>query len=233
MGLSKRRFLDGGGIRFFANPISEFGLALRRGEHEPEMRSLLARFLKPGGIFVDLGANEGYFSVIASGLVGPAGKVVAVEPQSRLQSVLKMNFDANHCGNIMIEKVAVCSGTGKVQMRISSERNTGSTSLYQTTRYPQNQEEVASVTLEDLFRQAGIERCDLMKVDIEGAEYDALMGAGDVLKRGIARHIALEYHDPILERRGVSGPRLHSYLLDCGYAADKRTNLTVYDYRGE
>jgi len=58
--------------------------------------------LPPGGIFIDLGANEGYFSVIGSKLVGMAGRVLAFEPQSRLQPVINRNSTLNSCDNVEV-----------------------------------------------------------------------------------------------------------------------------------
>jgi FkbM family methyltransferase len=231
-GLSKRRFVTNSGASFYVNPISEFGLALRRGDHEPEMKAVLERLLKPGSVFIDLGANEGYFSVIASQIVGPKGRVIAVEPQRRLQTVLQANFEANNCRNIEVLRVAVCASSGTVQMQMTSERNTGSTSLYRTTKYPQKEEEVAGLTLSELLKQAETDRCDLMKVDIEGAEYDALTGGKDVLETGAISNIVLEYHDSILERRGVSRRQLHEWILSRGYGTSELADPTVYQYRG-
>src|SRR5919199_1067555 len=64
---------------------------LKTGVYESGMVQVIKTYLKPGNIFVDLGANEGYFTVIASRLVGKAGKVIAIEPQSRLQPIIREN----------------------------------------------------------------------------------------------------------------------------------------------
>jgi hypothetical protein len=66
---------------FFINPVSNFGAAILNGEYEPEMKRILNRYLPDGGTFIDLGANEGYFSVLASRMVGSKGRVVAILPQ--------------------------------------------------------------------------------------------------------------------------------------------------------
>jgi FkbM family methyltransferase len=229
LGLSKRRYEKILGYKFFVNPISNFGLAVRQGEFEPEMVSLLKSHLRPGALFIDLGANEGFFSVIASHLVGASGRVIAVEPQLRLQEILRENFRVNGCNNIQIVRAAVCSQAGTVQMRIAAANNTGSSSLYKVTKYPLPSQETRALTLRDLLEEARIDSCDLMKVDIEGAEYDALYGA-EVLERGVIRNIAVEYHDRILERRGASRQQLHDSIIARGYCATEDIDLPVYRF---
>jgi FkbM family methyltransferase len=71
------------------------------------MGAVLRRYLRPGAVFIDMGANEGYFSVLASGVVGPSGAVIAVEPQSRLQGVIQTNLDANACLNVRLVRCVV------------------------------------------------------------------------------------------------------------------------------
>jgi hypothetical protein len=71
-----------------------------------------------------------------------------------------------------------------------------------------------------------------MKMDIEGAEYDALTGAREVLKRGIIWHMTIEVHDSILERRGLSWSRTHEVILECGYGSTGNCASTVYSFAG-
>jgi hypothetical protein len=76
----------------------------------------------------------------------------------------------------------------------------------------------------------GVDRCDLMKVDIEGAEYDVFMAADDVLRRGILRHVALEIHPSILANRGLSADTLHAHMIESGYRLDKDIGPSVYSF---
>jgi hypothetical protein len=99
-GLNKRRLVRTEEGTFFINPISNFGSILLAGEYEPQMGAVLRSYLRPGDVFIDMGANEGYFSVLASSLVGPHGTVIAVEPQSRLQGVIQTNIGENTCSNV-------------------------------------------------------------------------------------------------------------------------------------
>jgi FkbM family methyltransferase len=232
VGLNKRKFVQTEQGIFFVAPISQLGFHLRHGEYEPGTTAILRKYLVPGAVFVDLGANEGYFTVLASRLVGPQGIVIAVEPQSRLQSVIKANLDANNCRNVRLVKGVVSSKTHRVNLALTSSINNGASSLFKSTKYPLLREEVQSFTLGDLFASLGVKRCDLMKVDIEGAEYDVLTGAREVLKGGTIRNMTIEIHDSILERRGLSWSRTHEVLLECGYIATNERDSNVYSFTG-
>jgi hypothetical protein len=65
-GLSKRKSVQTPHGTFFLNPVSNFGYSLMFNDYEPAMRAVLQKYLSPGGVFIDLGANEAYFSVLAS-----------------------------------------------------------------------------------------------------------------------------------------------------------------------
>ena len=231
-GLYRREFVHTEQGTFFVAPMSQLGFHLRHGEYEAATTAVLRKYLTPGGVFVDLGANEGYFTVLASRLVGPQGMVIAVEPQSRLQSVITANLKANNCCNVRLVKAVVSSETHKVNLALTSAINNGSSSLFKHTKYPLPGEEVQSFTLGDLFALIEVKRCDLMKMDIEGAEYDALTEAQEVLNRGIIRHMTIEVHDSILERRGLCWNRAHEVILECGYRLTDKSDRAVYSFAG-
>ena len=89
--------------KFWIDPVSLLGMALsRRGEHEPAMRETIERWLPLGGVFVDLGANEGYFSVLGALRCGANGRVLAIEPQQRLLPVITRNAELNGVGWVEI-----------------------------------------------------------------------------------------------------------------------------------
>lgn len=228
LGLTKRRKVATPLGSFFVNPCTRLGADLLAGGYELEMVRVLQTHLYPGATFIDLGANEGYFSVIASKLVGPSGSVIAIEPQARLQSVIHNNLYLNDCYNVRLVRTVISAKTGDFQLSLTSELNTGGTSLADPRMPPMRMEAVRGVSLADFFARAGVRRCDLMKVDIEGAEYEVLMNAGDVLRQHVIRRIALEIHNPQLEQRGLSGEDIHRFLLDCGYRLDQSLGNWVY-----
>jgi FkbM family methyltransferase len=144
--------------------------------------------------------------------------------------VVQTNLAANECFNVRLFKCIVADKTATMRLFISPNTNSGSSSLFRPTRYPLPTQEIQSYTLQDFLDKAGVSRCDLMKVDIEGAEYDVFMAATEVLKNGTIKNIALEYHKNILEHRGLSADKLHEHMLANGYRLDKQLGPSVYSF---
>jgi len=67
----------------------------------------------------------------------------------------------------------------------------------------------------------GIERIDLLKVDIEGAEYEAILGSQDIFRRKRVKVIAIEYHPKLLAKRGLLAYTIHDFLRESGYVSNE------------
>jgi FkbM family methyltransferase len=215
--------------RFWLDPASEFGQRLlTTGVYEPEVAATLRRILGPGGTFFDVGANEGYFSVIASRIVGTAGRVVAVEPQNRLQPVLKRNFAINGAANASVTAAAVSDASGVAELNLSPSMNTGASSLILRTRYAQQKESVPTKTLAEIVADAGVGRIDLLKMDIEGWEYEAILGSRPLFEAGLVRALALELHADHLRARGLDGTPIFDFLTGCGYRRAPEFDTLVF-----
>ena len=214
---------------FWIDVASNFGYRLfKTGIYEPYLVSTLQKYLSPGGVFIDLGANEGYFSVIASKLVGTTGKVVAIEPQARLQYIIHKNLTLNHCNNVQILPVAVSDKSEKASLNLSPDMNTGASSLSRSTLYPLPKQEVELVTLTKIFEQENITSCDLIKIDIEGWEYEAIMGSLELLRDHRIKAISLELHPQVLSKRGLSADVITRHLSQLSYSLDRSLNNTVF-----
>ena len=226
--LTRRRPVETAEGTFSLSPCSLLGTALLTGGYEPAMVQVLHKHLFPGATFIDLGAQEGYFTVIASKLVGSAGCVIAVEPQSRLQAVIQENLYLNACCNVRVLRTLITGTSGDFPLSLTTELDTGSSSIWNPGALPKRTEVVRGLSLGDFVSRAGLGKCDLMKVDIEGAEHEVFMNAGEVLRQGILRKIVMEIHNPVLERRGLSGQELHRFILDCGYSLDNSLGPWTY-----
>jgi len=230
LGANRRRIMASDELQFYIDPSSNLGRSLIQGTHETKLTELLRQYLQPGWFFLDLGANEGYFSVFASKLVGSTGRVLAVEPQSRLGPVILKNLTLNQCMNCTLIQCVVGGHSGEAAINISPAINTGSTSVFQVQKYPVKQEVVPCYTLDDLLSRTGIPRIDFAKIDIEGAEYEVLSGAKNLLATGRIARMALEYHPKQLTMQGQSAEAVHQIITSCGYIKE-RDDPPFYVYR--
>jgi FkbM family methyltransferase len=173
--------------------------------------------MRPGGTFADVGANEGYFSVVGSRIVGPNGRVLTVEPQKRLHAVLKRNFMLNSSNNVTVFAAAVSDANGVAELNLAPSMNTGASSLMRRTRYTPERELVPTQTLSEIIDQSGVGRVDLLKMDIEGWEYEAILGSRTIFETGLIRALCLELHTDHLRARGLDSRLVTTFLVDCGY----------------
>jgi FkbM family methyltransferase len=149
------------------------------GAYERSLVRALKFVLKPGMVFLDLGANIGYFSAIAAALIGPTGKVFAFEPSPacfiRLQHNLRCFQQA------VLYNCAASDENGQCWFHFQAKEN-GWGSLFNDHDLTERIQ-VSTLRLDDWARDAAIERLDFLKIDIEGGEYAALHGAQTLLRR--------------------------------------------------
>lgn len=223
----KRQYMRSNtGLTYWADPASVLGLQLLTEDvHEPQMTRLLMATLRPGDVFVDVGGNEGYFSILAASLVGD-GKVHCIEPQQRLLPVLRENLRVNAVQNVIIHPVALSEREGEVALYLRPSTNTGASSLKRHWRIGTAKEKVHTTTLDLLFTENSIESARLLKVDCEGAENLVVAGARRALKRQVIDFIAMEYHPSICGTDACAG--IHQELTDSGYQLARVNGQCIY-----
>ena len=152
------------------------------GAYERELVHLFKKVLHPGMTVLDLGANIGYFSVLAAGLVGKSGQVHAFEPAPTCFAQLKKNLAAFSWAHAYSS--AVGDERGTATFHFSDRGNeTGWGSLLSADNAFTRQTTVPVITLDDWTREQDIHRVDFVKMDIEGGEFRALEGATELLSR--------------------------------------------------
>src|SRR2546422_3825531 len=167
------------------------------------------RAIADRGVIVDIGANIGIFSAYAVSKLS-ARRVVCVEPDPANFHLLSMNLSRNTSAETILLRCAVAGDNGQRVLRID-KRNTGGHSLYgQGSRAIS----VEAITLAYLFERTGVERCDLLKMDCEGAELEILLKAPAELLKRIAS-MSFEYHLEAYDTREFDG--LKQWLIDCGF----------------
>lgn len=205
---------------FKVDIVSNFGYKLLKTKtYEEGTINILRKNIKLGDVFVDLGANEGFFTVIGSKLVGE-GRVVSIEPLLKLNKIITQNVELNDCKNVTLAPVAVSNKIGKDFFYVYPNINTGASSLILPTSYFLRKIKVRTITLKALFDEFGLDHADLIKIDIEGGEYNAIFGSEELFRKKIIRKIVLELHPKLLAKQGKSTGQIIQFLTDCGYSKD-------------
>lgn len=215
--------------RMIVDPISNLGMRLiRDGYYEPELTNFLRATLKPGHVFADIGANEGYFSVLAGTLVGSTGRIITVEPQQRLHERIVSNFAANQIHRYMLKQVAISDNAGRALIHLTPDMNSGASGLSKITKYECETQEVEMITLSELLTRSQIDIVHTMKMDIEGYEYEAILGSREVFEQHRVLNLALELHESLLRKRGLDAARIHGFLIEYGYKHTRLGPVEIY-----
>ena len=184
----------------------------RDGIWEPQETRFLLDTLRPGDVFVDVGANIGYFSLLASRLVGPAGTVLAFEPEAANYALLEANCRRNGCDNVRCFQAALGeeNASGTIYL---NELNRGDHSLYpeQTGRTGQD----ISIVNGSKLIGASHARVNCIKIDTQGAECDVVRGLRELVAASADDLIMIvEFSPRHLRNAGSSGGTLLDLLTD-------------------
>ena len=145
------------------------------GSYEYDKQRLFQRTVRPGDVVYDIGANAGFYSLLASVLVGAEGHVYSFEPLPENIRNIRKHLKINRVQNCTLNEVAVSSCDGEALFDPSADRCTSHLSTTGSIK-------VRTVTLNTLLARKEIRPPDLMKIDIEGAEYDCLQGCDAIIQ---------------------------------------------------
>jgi len=205
-------------LRFYPSSVSVALWCNSRFYHREE--ALLCKVLRSGDVFVDIGANVGALSLTASRIVGPCGRVYAVEPHPKIVRYLSGNVRLNRVENISIIHAAAGDheGTAHFTSRRSDDQNHISNSGI----------EVPLRTLDSLLPDVPVR---LLKIDVEGFELFVLRGAEHTLQQ--TEMIYFESYESFFQKFGYSTANVLEFLADHGfdsglpkdYRSDKLENI--------
>lgn len=194
------------------------------GTWEPNVVQAVTSAIKPGMSIIDVGAHVGYYSLLFAKCTGPSGQVVSFEPSEANFALLKKNVELNHLSNVQLFHEAVYSKTCDITINVPEDlHNSGNASICQMDCSKPLQ--VKAITL-DSFCASSNFHPDFLKMDVEGAEYDVLVGAQRVIAE-FRPKMLIELHHFDRNRDGHPVPRL---LAQWGYDIDwiDRWDLTSH-----
>jgi len=157
--------------------------SLFEGRFEQAERAFVARFLRPGMTVLDVGGHAGLYAITAAKLVGPSGRVITFEPSPRERARLRRHVALNRLTNVTIEATAVGAAAGSVDLHVVDGPASGCNSLRRQPGFRTHAVTVPLCTLDEYVARARIENVAFVKIDIEGGERDALVGAAQLFER--------------------------------------------------
>jgi FkbM family methyltransferase len=205
---------------------------LQTGEWEPQSVQAVADHLTPNGTFVDVGAHIGYYSLKAAGMVGPSGHVLAIEPNPQTLPKLRGNIQASDARAVTVWPVACAESESTLQFYASPRSNTGESSLSKENASQDGAATATSVRarpLDDIVKEAKLDRVDVIKIDVEGAEFEVLKGAVQTLA---AYHpvLIIELVPSQLKSMGTSVDEVTRFLNARGYAESRHVDLANVEF---
>ncbi|WP_241179994.1 FkbM family methyltransferase [Humisphaera borealis] len=212
---------DGKAYRFLCN--LQDGIAREvcfTGMYEPQETLVLRQLLSPGQVLLDVGANWGYFTLLAAHCVGSAGRVISLEPDPRLFPQLQTNITLNRLAHVQAIQVAAADREGTMTLAGFDEAGEN----FGVSRLVANGDKVhgrcfpvRTASLDTILEEYNIDTVDVLKMDIEGAEGLALRGLEQSLSTHRVRRLLLEVHPHDLLRYGIRAEDILQSLTNFGY----------------
>lgn len=191
------------------------GSALLRGRYEPHGTKLFLESLSPGMTVVDCGANIGIYTCLASGAVGPAGKVYAFEPEPRNFACLTETIRLNRLENVQAERLALSDRNGETSLFLS-DINMGDHRLGASDE-TRPSVRVSTRTL-DSYWNLMVPQVDVIKMDVQGAEGLVLKGMTETIERSKKLKIFMEFWPYGLIRCGTNPRDIIKGLMGLGFS---------------
>ena len=191
------------------------GVGMVADVYEEATTRLFDRLLKPGMMAVDIGAHVGYFTLVAAKRVGPAGTVLAFEPDTDNHAALLKNIAMNNYQNITVAQQAVSDREGLAQLHLT-QAGSGRHSMFHHGLPERGSVDIETTTLDATLEELGWPHVDLIKVDVEGAEVSVLNGMAQLFENQTALNLIVEFMPKLLYNAGVSPQKFFDKLTSLG-----------------
>lgn len=188
---------------------------------EKDEEAFIKKFLKPGDILMDIGANIGLHSIFAGTIVGHSGHVYAFEPTPTTFKRLKENIELNNLENIVTPiNQGISSENGLLKLNYSEDGHDAWNSFTELQHIDlSNSIEVQVSSLDSIIKQYNINESNisLIKIDVEGWEMNVLKGADDFLKNNMHTAFLIEFTDLNAISAGYCTRDIYRYMESFGY----------------
>lgn len=185
------------------------------GSYEETELCFIEKSLNKGDVFLDIGANIGLFTLVASKLVGEKGKVIAFEPFTKNFQSLSKNVSLNRSENIQLENNAVSETNKEIEVFYNDQlSNLGMVSSYMIGN--NQSEKINAVSVDTYLKNNPVKTISFIKIDVEGGEYPVLLGMKETLSKYNPR-LLVEINEEILAHTPYRESDIIDYLTNLGY----------------
>jgi FkbM family methyltransferase len=203
------------------------------GVWEPNLTHWIRHRLSPGDVFIDVGANIGYFTLLASRLVGDSGKVIAVEALPAIFASLENNLKINGARNVRVVNCAAWDAEEMITIYTQPENLPGQTTVmpaWASKWHLENESQIPAAPLSAILKPEEFRSARLIKIDVEGAEWHALCGMRRLMSTcRDDLEVMIEVDAKMLEAEGRTSQDVlnffgrygfHSYRIENDYSAN-------------
>jgi FkbM family methyltransferase len=195
------------------------GYGLAGHPYEERQWKMVRRILRPGGVLIDVGANQGFYSILASRVVGRSGRVIAFEPAISERRKLRRNLALNRCRNVVVEALAVGSEEGTADFHLCLGHQGSWSSLKKPAPDATEKSQrvhVQVTTLDAYASRVALEGVDIVKIDVEGGELNVLRGATNLIDR-FQPVLLCELEDRRTRQWGYAASEILDFIRARGY----------------
>jgi len=215
-------------LKIFINSAQDKHLLyLKKTDFDETLKAV--NLLKEGDVFVDIGSNIGLFSILASNFVETSGKVICFEPSYREYRRLLFNIEKNQCFNIVAFNAGISkeSQIGEFAVAVG---HTGLNKIASGIAVPHHVLSVPLFSLDTLWSELyGETVIDLVKIDVEGAEFWVLEGMHQLLLRKQILKLVIEITPKFLKKFHSSKSDIYNLLISYGYSPLNKSDDWQYD----
>ncbi len=186
------------------------------GSYELQKQGIVASLVKPGATFYDIGANVGFYTLLAARLVGETGQIYSFEPLPQNIAFIHRHIALNQLKNVKVYEMALANHEGTACFQRGVRDSMGKLA-------DSGDIEVQVLSLDNLITRDQLRAPDVLKIDVEGAEYEVLQGASQMLSQHKPL-IFLATHGPEVEKQ------CRDFLLSLNYRLETFPSV---DYGGE
>ena len=184
--------------------------------------------IEQGDIFIDIGANIGFYALLAAKIVGKSGRVLSFEPSPREFRRLLKNIELNHSNNLIPYNVALSDYVGESKFFIA-QSHTGLNSLSNEVKDNQSCISVPVYTGDMLLEYLDKNINKIIKIDVEGAEFCVLSGMKSFLKIHNIKSVIVEITPDFLSNFGHNKDMIYTLMQECGFTPTVQSTEWQYD----